>query len=145
MFNINGFFENFSDRPGYDELYMKLEKATELVFNGTFTKIKNFSLPNYDVKTELNDFPKELEKLSWDHSDIELVKVGINIYKNKDLSDDIEAFSLCMLRQALFPAPPELFDLIIDDLEKGTDNRSKYVELFDLHSDIVNSILYYMS
>ena len=45
----------------------------------------------------------------------------------------------------LFPQKTELFDLIIEDLEKGSDNRSKYVDLFDLKSGIVNLVLFYMS
>ena len=139
------FFTNFKDRNGYKELSQKLQNASELEISNNFVKLKNFTIPMCNIKDELNDFPKELEKMNWGSNDIELVKTSINIYKNNELKDDLEAFSLCMLCKALFPEKTELFDLIIEDLEKGTDNRSMYVNLFDLQSDIVNLILFYMS
>jgi len=145
MFDINVFFTNFKDRNGYKELSQKLQNASELEISNNFVKLKNFTIPMCNIKDELNDFPKELEKMNWGSNDIELVKTSINIYKNNELKDDLEAFSLCMLCKALFPEKTELFDLIIEDLEKGTDNRSMYVNLFDLQSDIVNLILFYMS
>jgi len=145
MFDINTFFSNFQDRNGYDKLSEKLKISSELVFDGTYTYIKDIKIPYYKVKDVIDEFPKELENNNWDTSDIHLMKIGINIYKNEEVKDDLEAFSLCILCKDLFPEKTELFELIIQDLEKGTDNRSEYVELFDLQSDIVNCILFYMS
>ena len=145
MFDINAFFTNFQDRKGYAKLSAKLKDSSELVFDGKYINMKGLRIPYYTVKEELDEFPKELENNKWDENDIHLMKIGINIHKNEEVKDDVEAFSLCILCKALFPEKTELFDLVIEDLEKGSDNRSKYVELFDLKSDIVILILFYMS
>ena len=145
MFDIINFFQNFQDRNGYAELSEKLKKSSELVFNGEYIKVKNVNIPYYKVKDEIDEFPKELESSNWENVDVQLVKIAINLYKNEEIKDDFEAFLLCVMCKDLFPEKTELFDLIIEDLHLQTDNRSKYVELFDLKSDIVNLVLFYMS
>ena len=54
---------------------------------------------------------------------------------------------MCLVLKDLFPEKTELINLMIKDLESGMkeDHRSKYVELFDLQSDIANMVLFYMS
>jgi hypothetical protein len=145
MFDINTFFENFEDRNRYTELSQKLKKSSELVFDGEYIKMKDVNIPYYKVKDVLDVFPKELENSNWDEGDVHLMKIAVNLYKNEEVKDDMEAFSLCVMCKDLFPEKTELFDLIIGDLHKDTDNREKYVELFDLKSDIVNLVLFYMS
>lgn len=145
MFDVNQFFENFKDRKNYDELSVKLQNASQLVFDGKYIKIKNINVPSYSPKQDLDNFHKELESSGWEEEDIEMVKLGIRLYKTHELKNDFEALSLCMTCKDLFPEKTELFDFIIGDLIKGTDNRKKYVELFDLNSDLVNIILFYMS
>lgn len=145
MFDVNQFFENFKDRKNYDELSVKLQDASQLVFDGKYIKIKNINIPSYSPKQDLDHFYKELEINQWEEQDVEMVKMGIRLYKTNELKNDFEALSLCMTCKDLFPEKTELFDFIIEDLIKGTDNRKKYVELFDLNSDLVNIILFYMS
>ena len=145
MFDINTFFENFEDRNRYTELSQKLKKSSELVFDGEYIKMKDVNIPYYKVKEEINEFVTELQNNDWDGNDIHLMKIAVNLYKNEEVKDDMEAFSLCVMCKDLFPEKTELFDLIIGDLHKDTDNREKYVELFDLKSDIVNLVLFYMS
>jgi len=145
MFDINTYFENFKDRNGYKELSKTLKSVSELCHDGTYVELDNFKIPSYNHKPELEKFSNELEKKNWNSFDIDMFNFGLKLYTSKELENDIEAFSLCMLCKDLFPEKTELFELIIQDLEKGTDNRSEYVELFDLQSDIVNCILFYMS
>jgi hypothetical protein len=145
MFDINTFFQNFQDRNGYNKLSEKLKKSSELVFDGEYITMKDTKIPYYKVKEEINEFVTELQNNDWDGNDIHLMKIAVNLYKNEEVKDDMEAFSLCIMCKDLFPEKTELFDLIIEDLKKDTDNRSKYVELFDMKSDIVNLVLFYMS
>lgn len=148
MFDINVFFENFKDRNGFDELSKKLRDISEPELDGRVVKVREVDIPCYSFKPELKNFTKELENNNWDQLDIDMFGNALKIYRAEyDASNynDIQIFSLCMMCKDLFPEKTELFDLIIEDLEKGTDNRSKYVDLFDLQSNIVNSILFYMS
>lgn len=145
MFDINVFFENFKDRKDYEELSNILKDVSEVYHDGKFLTIKDVMIPNLAFKPELNDFPDKLKEHGWDEFDIDMIQMAIKLYRVKELDSDLEAFALCNMCKDLFPEKTELLDLVIQDLEKGTDNREKYVDLFDLQSDLVNMILYYMS
>ena len=145
MFDINVYFENFKDKEGYEELSKILKTDSEVYHDGTFLTVQIILIPKLEFKPELNAFPDKLKDYGWNDFDIDMVKIGIKLYKVKDRNSDLEAYALCNMCKDLFPEKTELFDLIIEDLEKGTDNRDRYVDLFDLQSDIVNTILYYMS
>jgi len=144
MFDIIQFFTAFSDRPGYTELLEKLKDSSEYVFQGGFIELKGEKIPSCGFKSSLDTFSDELLKLNWDQQDVEVMKHAIAMYKNEDINDDFQAYLKCLLCRDLFPEKTDLFNLILEDLEKGTDNRDKYVDLFDLQSVHVNELLFSM-
>ena len=147
MFNVVSLFKNFSDRKNYDTLYKILEESSKLEFNGKFITVGDADIPFYETSPELDNFCSLLEYEGWTQEDIQSIRFGIKIYKNQEIENDVEAFFLCLMLKELFPEKKELIDLILKDLESGMkeDNRDKYVELFDLESDIANMVLFYMS
>jgi len=147
MFNLVSLFENFSDRKNYDTLHKILEESSKLEFNGKFITIGDANIPFYETKEELDNFCSLLEYEGWEQEDIQSIRFGIKIYKNQEIENDVEAFFLCLMLKDLFPEKTELIDLMLKDLVSGMkeDNRDKYVELFDLQSDIANMVLFYMS
>ncbi len=147
MFNIINLFENFSNRKNYEKLSKILAESSKLEFSGNFITISNTTIPYYETKPELDQFCSLLEYEGWKIEDIQSIKLAIKIYKNQEIENDIEAFFICLILKDLFPGKTELIDLMIKDLESGMkeDNRDKYVELFDLQSDITNMVLFYMS
>ena len=147
MFNIVSLFENFSDRKNYNKLLKTLIESSKLQFNGKFIKIENVEIPFYETNPELDKFCSLLEYEGWDREDIQSVKLGIKIYKNQELENDIEAFFMCLILKDLFPEKADIIDFLIKDLDSGMkeDHRNKYVELFNLQSDIANMVLFYMS
>ena len=145
MFDINGFFENFSQNKGYSKLAEKLKDASEMVQTGKFIKVRNMNIPELQFKPELDEFTKELEKEGWDKSDIGMFQSGLNLYISKPLENDLEAFFHCMLCRDLFPEKTELFNMIENDLIKGIRNPMSYCDLFKLDSPEVIQLLIYMS
>lgn len=145
MFDINAFFENFSKNKGYERLAERLKDASEMIHNGKFIKVKNMNIPELEFKPELDEFSTELEKEGWEKPDISMFETGLRLYKSKPLENDLDAFFVCMLCKDLFPEKTELFDMIRDDLINGHRNPMNYVDLFDLESPEVLSLLIYMS
>jgi hypothetical protein len=147
MFNLASLFENFSNRKNYEKLRKTLIETSKLVFNGKFIKHGDIDIPFYETSEELDKFCSLLEYENWDQEDIQSIRLGIKIYKNQEIENDIEAFFMCLMLKDLFPEKTELIDFIIKDLETGLkeDNRNKYVDLFDLQSEIANMVLFYMS
>ena len=147
MFNLMSLFKNFSDRKNYEKLHDILDSSSKLEFSGNYIMINDTSIPYYETKEELDEFCSLLEYEDWCAEDIQSIRLAIKIYKSQEIENDIEAFFMCLMLKDLFPEKTELIDLMIKDLESGMkeDNRDKYVELFDLQSDIANMVLFYMS
>lgn len=145
MFDINGFFENFTKNKEYSKLAEKLKDASEMVQTGKIIKVKNINIPELVFKPELDEFTKELEKEGWSVSDIAMFQYGLNLYTSKPLENDLEAFVRCMLCRDLFPEKTELFDIIEEDLKNGVRNPMNYCDLFELESPEVIQLLIYMS
>ena len=147
MFNLQSFFSNFQDRNKYDKLSLHLKNISDLSFSGKYIDFNNSRIPYYDTNPKLNDFHLLLEASDWAPGDVESVKLGIKIFKNQEIETDAEAFVLCLIIRDMFPEKTDLIDLIIEDLQSGMkqDNRNKYKDLFDLNSEIMNMVLFYMS
>ena len=147
MFNLRSFFSNFQYRNKYNELSIHLKNISNLLFSGKYVNFNNSMIPYYDTNPKLDDFHLLLEASDWAPGDIESVKLGIKIFKNQEIETDAEAFVLCLMLLDMFPEKTDLIDLIIEDLQSGMkqDNRDKYKDLFDLNSEIMNMVLFYMS
>lgn len=147
MFNLQSFFSNFKDRNKYDKLSIHLNNITDFSFSGKYVDFNNSRIPYYETNPKLDNFHLLLEECKWSREDIESVKLGVKIFKNHNIETDSEAFVLCIMLRDMFPEKTDLIDLIIEDLESGMkkDNRDKYKDLFDLDSEIMNMVLFYMS
>lgn len=147
MFNLCRFFDNFNDRPRYDGLSKILKPISELVFTGKYFKYNNINIPLFDTKNELDMFTKVLERSDWTEDDINTVAFAIKLYKNQKVENDYEAFLLCNILKDLFPDKTDLLDLLIRDIltNMEEDHRKEYLDLFDLDSDLMKMVLFYMS